>query len=127
MRRLALLPACLLLLLLLAHGAAAQDDDEEPSAVQEYFSETGSRALAGINGMITWPADPVMFTVEGQEVFEGATPPAGYPLGFLAGTLQGIYRLTMGTLDLVFAPLTAMPVLGPLPRYKAFPFEHPNE
>ena len=38
-----------------------------------------------------------------------------------------IYRLVMGTLDIVFTPIPAMPMLSPVQRYELVPFEHDDE
>jgi hypothetical protein len=128
MRR--LLPALAVLpLLLLANAGFADEDDEEPSVFVEYLRNTGNTFVGGFNGILTFPADPVAFTMEGDEVFESLPKPSvtGRIVGFPAGLLQGIYRLVMGTCDVAFAVVPAMPMLSPLPRYKPLPFEHPDE
>lgn len=126
--RLALLPL-ILLTLWLAVAAFAQDDDEdeEPGAFREYLGERANNFKGGLNGLITWPADPVMRTVDPPEALAEWWPPFNYLTSFLAGTLEGIYRLTMGACDIVFTPIPRMPMLSPLPRYKLVPFEHEDE
>jgi uncharacterized membrane protein YfcA len=118
-----------LLTLWLAVPAFAQDDDEdeEPGAFREYLSERGNNFKGGLNGFLTWPADPVMCTTEAKELFEGWWPPFNYVTAFFAGTFQGLYRMGMGTFDMVFAPVPYMPMLSPVPRYKIVPFYHEDE
>jgi len=126
MRRLAPWLA-LLLLASFAAPAFAQDDDEEPtgwrsSGFGQYLSAVDNRFLMGINSIVTGPADPVMSTVEPRKEFD-ELPLAivtKWPIGFVQGTLLGAFRTTSGVLDLVFAPLTAMSMLSPEPRYQIF-------
>ena len=124
----------------LAMPALAQDDDwdeweddeeweDEEGAAGEYFSVVGDKFLMGLNSLITWPADPVMGYVEPIEEFdEWEEMPVGFisrrMLGFLQGTLLGVYRLCMGPLDMLFAPITPMVMLSPEPRYMLFDVEH---
>lgn len=127
--RFALLPA-LLLALLLASPALAQEDDEEeeePGAFRSYLIERGNNFRGGLNGFITWPADPVMRTVEAPDMFPDWWPPFNYMTAFLAGTFEGVYRLVMGTMDIVFTPVPKMPMLSPVQRYEVVPFEHDDE
>jgi hypothetical protein len=95
----------------------------------EYLHGVGNTFLGGFNGILTFPADPVMFTIEGDEVFESLPKPSvtGRIVGFPAGLLQGIYRLTMGACDVALAVVPAMPMLSPLPRFELIPFEHEDE
>ena len=105
--------------------AFAQDDEEEeeePSAFVEFLKERGNNAAIGLNGIITFPADPVMFAIEGPDVLEGWWAPPAHAVGFFAGLLQGVYRVMMGAIDIPFALIPKMPMLSPLPRYKALPF-----
>ena len=123
-----MLASMMLASMTLAPGAWAMDEeeeDDEPSAFGEYAFGTGQKFLAGLNGIITWPADPVMMTVEGNEVFPDVWQPqvTGRAIGFLAGTLQGVYRLMQGAFDMVLCPF-GMPMLSPEPRYTLIPFEH---
>ena len=119
-----MLASMMLASMTLAPGAWAMDEeeeDDEPSAFEEYAFGTGQKFLAGLNGFITWPADPVMMTVESDEVFPEQV--AGRAIGVLAGTLQGVYRLLQGAFDMVLCPF-GMPMLSPEPRYTLIPFEH---
>lgn len=126
--RLALLPA-LLLVFLLAGPAFGQDEEEEeePGAFREYLSERGNNFKGGLNGLITWPADPVMRTVEGREMFPDWWTPFNFITAFFAGTFEGVYRLFMGSLDVAFTPVPKMPMLSPVQRYEVVPFEHEDE
>lgn len=126
--RLALLPA-VLLALGLAAPASAQDEEEEeePGAFREYLNERANNFKGGLNGLITWPADPVMRTTEAKELFEGWWPPFNYMTAFLMGTCEGVYRLVMGAVDVAFTPLPYMPMLSPVQRYEVIPFEHEDE
>ncbi len=131
MRRLALV---LTALLLFAFGLPAlaqveEVEEYEPGVWYEDFPEA-TRALGGLNGLITWPADPVMMVVRVSPVFEDAplAPVTGRFLGLGAGLMLGVYRLTMGVLDIVFQPIPFMPTLSPVPRYKVIPwFVHEDE
>lgn len=123
-----LLPA--LVIALWAPGSAlAQDDeeDEEPGAFREYLNTRRNNAVAGVNGILTFPADPVMFAVDGDEVFDGWWAPAAHVTGFFAGVFQGTYRVVMGALDFAFFPIPKMPMLSPVQRYKVLTFVHDNE
>jgi len=119
----------LVLSMLLAMPVLAQgvyDDageDEDQTALGAYGSEVSNRFLMGANGFITFPADPAMATVQPREEFEELPLPvvSKRVVGFFQGTLLGAYRLGMGTLDMLFAPLTPMRMLSPEPRYMLFP------
>jgi len=125
--------------LLFGFASAALAEEEaapsEPAAAEEpeagFFARYGDHVrntfLAGANGVITWPADPVMLAVRPTE--EMRSMPGGVVtgpvIGFLAGTLQGVYRLVTGSLDLVLAPLSFFPMFSPEPRYQVIPgWEH---
>jgi hypothetical protein len=103
--------------------------EDEPSWFSEYWSSMTNRGKAGLNGVITWPADPVILTRDGDEVFESVPAPSvtGRVLGFGAGLLQGCYRLVMGVCDIALSPVPYMPVLSPVQRYELIPFNHPDE
>lgn len=116
-------------LLSIASAGLAQDEDDEPSVFVEYLGGVGQTYAAGFNGLLTSFADPVAFAIEGDEVFSElpGAPVTGPIIGFPAGLFQGLYRAWMGLSDLVFAPIPRMPMLSPVPRYKMYPFEHPDE
>jgi hypothetical protein len=98
------------------------DEEAEQSALSRYGSDVGNRFLMGVNSVLTFPADPVMGTIEPVEEF--AALPAGrvtrYVAGFGQGILLGAYRAVAGALDIVFAPLTPFAMLSPEPRYMLF-------
>jgi hypothetical protein len=79
--------------------------------------------LMGVNGVLTFPADPIcdaIFPTEDFEDFPGKTV-LRYPLGFLFGTGLGIYRLTSGVLDIALTPLWVVPSASPVPRFDVIP------
>ncbi len=128
MRRLVPVLAALLPLAF-ALPANAEVEEYEPGEWHEDFPEA-NRALGGLNGIITWPADPVMLVVHVSEAFEDApfAPVTGRFLGLGGGLMLGVYRLTMGIFDIVFQPIPFMPTLSPVPRYKVIPrFVHEDE
>ncbi len=128
MRRLVLVLTALLALAF-ALPALAEVEEYEPGVWTEDFPEA-NRALGGLNGIITWPADPVMMVVHVSEAFEDAplAPVTGRFLGLGGGLMLGVYRFTMGVLDIVFQPIPFMPTLSPVPRYKVIPwFVHEDE
>lgn len=116
-------------LLVIASAGLADDEEDEPGVFVEYLRNTGNEFVGGLNGILTFPADPVAFTMEGDEVFSSLPAPAvtGRLVGFPAGLLQGIYRVMMGACDMALAVVPAMPMLSPVPRYKLLPYEHPDE
>jgi hypothetical protein len=103
------------------------EEEGEPGYFAEYVESVRTRALTGLNGLATAPADPVMATVEPPKALEKA----GYlrrPLGFASGFLMMLYRAFSGAVDLGFAPIPELPVVSPLPRYKLVPgFQHEDE
>jgi hypothetical protein len=101
----------------------ATEGEEEEDAFAEWGKRVGNRYLMGVNSLVTAPADPVMSTVNPPEEFDGLPLAVAtkYPAGFGAGTMLSIYRFGMGTMDLLFAPLTPMKMLSPEPRYMIFP------
>jgi hypothetical protein len=106
---------------------AAAEEEGEPGFISNWANHFRHTFLAGVNGVITWPADPVMLTVRPTE--EMSSLPGGVvtgPLvGFGAGTLLGLYRLGMGAPDIALAPLSFFPMFSPEPRYQVIPgWEH---
>jgi len=124
----------LLLTLSLAAPVLAEDDDdweddeeEEDSEGWAAYGETvGNRYLMGVTSVATFLGDPPMETVFPQKEWDEL------PLAFVSkrvvglgqGLLLSAYRAGMGTLDLVFAPLTPMKMLSPEPRWNLFDIEH---
>jgi hypothetical protein len=108
-------------------GEEAAEEEEEPGAWFEYYDSMRTRVLTGLNGIATAPADPVMATVDTPKALDKAGY-ARWPLGFASGALLMLYRTYLGAMDLVLAPIPAIPVLSPVPRYKLIPgFEHEDE
>ncbi len=106
----------------------AQDDEEEEVYPDDFPRQ--NKFAAGLNGFLTWPADPVMFAIEGDEVFEDVWQPkvTGRIVGALAGLLQAPYRLITGAYDMVTAPLApVMYMVSPVPRFKLLTFDHDDE
>ncbi|HEY8156980.1 MAG TPA: hypothetical protein VII72_22835 [Myxococcota bacterium] len=112
-----------------AEAAPEEAAAEEPEAgfFRRYGHHVSNTFLAGVNGLITWPADPVMLAVrptdEMREMPGGVV--TGPVTGFFAGTLLGVYRLATGTLDVALCPLSFFPMFSPEPRYQVIPgWEH---
>lgn len=106
-----------------------EEEEAEPGAFAAWRSGASNRAKTGLNGMLTFPADPVALAADGDELFADApgavvTAPL---LGFGTGMLQGFYRLFMGLSDVLFAPIPQMPMLSPVPRHKLLDFQHDEE
>jgi hypothetical protein len=116
-------------LLLIASAGFAEDEDEEPSVFVEYLRGVGYSYAAGFNGFMTSFADPVGFAIEGDEVFESlpGAKVTGRIVGVPAGIFQGLYRAVMGLFDITFAVIPGVPIVSPVPRYRMYPFEHPDE
>ena len=114
------------LALLLAAGAGAQDDDEDegPAWGSEWAGELANRASVGLNGVLTAPADPMMFTLQGDEVFEDLWQPqvTGRVVGFFAGVFQMPYRMLTGGFDFAFSWVPYLQMVSPIPRFKLLPW-----
>jgi hypothetical protein len=108
-------------------GEEAEAEDEEPSWFAEYAGSVRTRALTGLNGLATAPADPVMATVEPPKAFAKASY-LRRPLGFGSGVLLMLYRAFSGAVDLGLAIVPELPVVSPVPRFKPIPgFQHEDE
>lgn len=125
--RLPLALVVLLIAMLSGSLALAQGDDEEegePHPLVTWAIDMGNRSSVGLNGILTAPADPVLFALEGQDVFDdlpGSTY-TGPVVGFFAGTLQMPYRMLMGTFDLAFSWMPFLYMQSPMPRFKLLPW-----
>lgn len=96
--------------------------EDEESGFTAYRNTVSNRFKIGVNSLATFPADPVMSTVEPRDEFDelpGAKV-TKYPVGFLQGVMLMAYRAGMGTLDVVLAPVTPFRMLSPEPRYRLF-------
>jgi hypothetical protein len=91
-------------------------------------AERLERALLGLNGIITAPADPVRHVVYPLEDYVEVPgfPVSGHVLGLFSGTLLAAYRVAGGALDLAFSPLGVFPAIGPEPHYELLVLE-PSE
>jgi hypothetical protein len=115
--------------------------EEEPEETEEeggyelkpidiWAIDLANRVSIGLNGVLTSPADPVMFSIEGDEVFKDLWMPAvtGRVMGFFAGLCQMPYRAMMGAFDAAFAWAPYLNPVSPVPRFKLlFWAEHPDE
>jgi hypothetical protein len=79
--------------------------------------------LTGVNGLLTFPADPICDAISPPEDFEEFPGKAvlGYPLGFAYGTGLAAYRVTTGLIDILLTPLWVVPELSPPPRFDVIP------
>jgi hypothetical protein len=136
MRRLALVSIALLALGLVGSARAAEDEEQgepeeqEAGAVQGWVENTASRFFLGLNGIATAPADVVVLTRDGDEVFPTLPGAAvtGHVVGFGAGVLQASYRVVMGTFDSALCWVPLLPPVSPVPRYKFDRrIHHPDE
>lgn len=100
---------CLTLILALVAAGAAH-------------AEGFNNFLAGLNGVVTAPPEPVMHVIDPPETLREL--PGGMwvarPLGLLTGTGQLIYQTMMGALDIAFTPFWVMPTLSPEARWQMF-------
>lgn len=80
--------------------------------------------LNGVNGLVTWPADPICDAIIPPEDFQDfpGNEVFGYPLGLLFGTGLAGYRVTTGLIDILLTPLWVVPELSPAPRFDVIPF-----
>ena len=115
-----------------AAAVAPEEDEEEyePGPAMEYAISVKNVFLGGLNGVLTFPADPVMMAVDTPKTLlelPGGKVTGPF-VGFFGGLLQGTYRVTTGALDMVFSPFRIFPTLSPLWRYKLFSgWEHEDE
>lgn len=101
---------------------AAPPEEEEDGAWSEYGAAVRNRYLIGLNSFITFPADPVMSTVSPDEEWDELplSVVTKYPVGLVQGSMLMALRASMGTLDLVLAPVTPFRMLSPEPRFLLF-------
>lgn len=135
MSRLPIALAVVLVAMLASSVASAQrfeeeEEEEKRAWIVEHLSDATNRATVGWNGIFTSPADPVMFAMEGDDVFESLPASAftGRFVGFLAGTFQMPYRVLMGTFDIAFAWVPTLYMQSPVPRFTLLAWmEHDDE
>ena len=117
MRR--LVAATAILFILTAAASASAEPPPEPLELPTAVNNV----LAGLNGLATFLADPVMSAVDPPEEFEEllGAPVTSHTVGFFQGTFLMVYRLTMGLADIAFAPFWVFPTLSPEARYEIIP------
>lgn len=79
--------------------------------------------LAGVNGLLTFPADPVMDAIHPPKQIQGL--PGRYTehlVGFASGLGFGVYRAWMGYVDIALSPLWFLPTLSPQAHWDLLPF-----
>ena len=82
---------------------------------------------AGFQGILQFPADPVIHIVTPPEEFIEELPGGpvtGRILGIFSGTALGLYRLGMGATDIVLSPLWVFPTMSPEARWNWFDVEY---
>jgi len=119
MRRLAAVAAALLALTATQAARAASDAESEPLELPTAINNV----LAGLNGLLTAPADPVASAIAPPEEFDElwGAPVTSHTLGFFQGVVMLPYRVVMGALDIAFAPFWVFPTLSPEARFDLVP------
>lgn len=86
-------------------------------------AEGVNNLLVGINGLLTFAADPVMGVISPPEDFEELPghQVTGRVLGLFSGTLMGGYRAMMASVDIIFTPMWVFPTLSPQARFELIP------
>jgi hypothetical protein len=82
---------------------------------------------AGVQGIIQFPADPVIHIFTPPEDFIDELPAGRYTahiLGLFSGTLLAVYRVGMGATDIVLAPFWVFPTMSPEARWNWFDAEY---
>lgn len=105
-----LLSACTLVLVALAFSTPAR-------------AEGLNNLFAGINGILTFPADPIVMLVTPPEDWEElpAHTVTSRLLALPAGVLLGTYRASMAVFDIAFFPFWAFPTMSPEARWGLIP------
>ena len=83
-------------------------------------AEGFNNLFAAINGLATFPADPVMGVVDPPDDFEDIplAQVTGRVLGLGAGCVMMVYRASTAVLDIAFMPFWVFPTLSPEPRWE---------
>ena len=116
-----------------AEAEASEAEEEggyELKPIDEWAIDLANRVSIGLNGVLTAPADPVMFSLEGDEIFKEFWMPqvTGRVVGFFVGVCQMPYRAMTGAFDAAFAWAPYLAPVSPVPRFKLlFWAEHPDE
>jgi hypothetical protein len=86
-------------------------------------AEGVNNLMAGINGLLTFPADPVLSFIEPPEAMEDmiGAPELPHFVGFFHGVLLGGYRAMTGAVDIVLFPFWVFPTLSPEARISIDP------
>jgi hypothetical protein len=80
--------------------------------------------LRGVNGVLTFVADPIVEAIEPPEDIEEVPGSSvlRHPFGFVYGSAIGIYRAASGVFDVALTPLWVVPGVSPIPRFDLIPF-----
>jgi hypothetical protein len=81
-----------------------------------------NNGLAGLQGLLTFPADPVIYAMDPPKDFEDlpGAPVLSPVLGMFTGIVMSTYRASMGLFDILFLPIWVMPTLSPEPEITIF-------
>lgn len=85
-------------------------------------AEGVNNLAAGVNGLLTAPVDPFLYTLEPPEVYEDiwGAPFTAHTMGFFTGLVMLPYRAVMGALDIAFFPFWVFPTLSPEPKFDLY-------
>lgn len=86
-------------------------------------AEGWNNLLAGINGLIAAPLDPVLMFVDPPENMEElpGVPVTNRIVGLGAGVLMMVYRVGVAVLDIVLFPFWVFETFSPEPPFPAIP------
>jgi len=81
--------------------------------------------FAGLNGVLTFPADPILRTIDPPSELEELplAPVSSHIGGLFTGVLLGGFRAITGALDIALTPLWVAPTLSPRPAIKIVPYD----
>jgi hypothetical protein len=91
-------------------------------AASAAHAEGVNNLMAGINGLATFPADPVMSAWQPPDSLgelPGA-PATAHVAGVGHGALMMAYRATMGVMDVLLFPFWVFPTLSPEAHFNVF-------
>jgi hypothetical protein len=80
--------------------------------------------FAGINGLLTFPADPIVDVIEVSEDLQDLPlrEVTGRVIGVFLGSGVGLYRATFAAADVLLFPLWVVPTLSPEAKFEIIPF-----